>query len=117
MILTNPDFTLIKLKHFYQVLYNKLGIENKKTVFLFTDSHVAEEGFLELINNMLTSGMVPALYADDEKEGIIGQMRDEASKLGSVAFYSSSFIYLFVKLYSQIHSCFKVVIALLEDML
>jgi len=31
-------------------------------------------GFLELINNMLTSGMVPALFADDEKEGIIGQV-------------------------------------------
>ena len=31
-------------------------------------------GFLELINNMLTSGMVPALYPDDEKEAIIGQV-------------------------------------------
>ena len=29
-------------------------------------------GFLENINNMLTSGMVPALYPDDEKESIIG---------------------------------------------
>ena len=63
-------------------MYNKLGIENKKTVFLFTDSHVAEEGFLELINNMLTSGMVPALYADDEKDAILNQMRDEAGKNG-----------------------------------
>lgn len=40
-----------------KTLYLKLGIENKKTVFLFTDAHVAEEGFLELINNMLTSGL------------------------------------------------------------
>lgn len=39
-----------------KTLYLKLGIENKKMVFLFTDAHVAEEGFLELINNMLTSG-------------------------------------------------------------
>jgi len=31
-------------------------------------------GFLELVNNMLTSGMVPALFADDEKEAIIGQV-------------------------------------------
>lgn len=41
-----------------KTLYLKLGIENKKTVFLFTDAHVAEEGFLELINNMLTSGWI-----------------------------------------------------------
>lgn len=63
-------------------LYSKLGLENKKMVFLFTDAHVAQEGFLELINNMLTSGMVPALFADDEKESIIGQVRDEANKAG-----------------------------------
>lgn len=37
-------------------LYSKLGLENKMMIFLFTDAHVAEEGFLELINNMLTSG-------------------------------------------------------------
>lgn len=39
-----------------KTLYLKLGIENKKMMFLFTDGHVANEGFLELINNMLTSG-------------------------------------------------------------
>ncbi|KAG5280454.1 hypothetical protein AALO_G00060150 [Alosa alosa] len=65
-----------------KTLYLKLGIENKKTVFLFTDAHVAEEGFLELINNMLTSGMVPALFLDDEKESVLGQIRDEAMKMG-----------------------------------
>jgi len=31
-------------------------------------------GFLELINNMLTSGTVPALYNDEEKEQVIGQV-------------------------------------------
>ncbi|KAL8575827.1 Dynein heavy chain 10, axonemal [Nucella lapillus] len=65
-----------------KVLYNKLGMDNKKMVFLFTDQHVAEEGFLELINNMLTSGMVPALYPDDEKDDIIGQVRADAIKAG-----------------------------------
>ncbi|KAG9487630.1 hypothetical protein GDO78_007443, partial [Eleutherodactylus coqui] len=63
-------------------LYIKLGLENKKMIFLFTDAHVAEEGFLELINNMLTSGMVPALFPDDEKESILNQIRDEAGKHG-----------------------------------
>uniref|UniRef100_A0A1I8GN74 Dynein heavy chain 10, axonemal n=1 Tax=Macrostomum lignano TaxID=282301 RepID=A0A1I8GN74_9PLAT len=65
-----------------KTLYNKLGIENRKMVFLFGDQHVAEEGFLELINNMLTSGIVPALFGDDEKEGILSQIRAEAQSAG-----------------------------------
>ncbi|NXF29028.1 DYH10 protein, partial [Nyctibius bracteatus] len=63
-------------------LYQKLGIENKSIVFLFTDAHVAEESFLELINNMLTSGAVPALFPDDEKDTIFSQIGDEAIKAG-----------------------------------
>jgi dynein heavy chain len=52
-----------------------VGVENTAVVFMFTDAHVADEGFLELINNMLTSGMVPALFKEDEKEGMISQVR------------------------------------------
>jgi len=37
---------------------------------------------LELINNMLTTGAIPALFPDDEKEAIINSMRDEAGKAG-----------------------------------
>ncbi len=55
------------------VFAGMLGAENKKVMFLFTDGHVADEGFLELINNMLTSGMVPALYDDGEKDGLINR--------------------------------------------
>ncbi|XP_028911199.1 dynein heavy chain 10, axonemal isoform X3 [Ornithorhynchus anatinus] len=63
-------------------LYLKLGIENKTMIFLFTDAHVAEEGFLELINNMLTSGMVPALFQEDEKDSVLTQIEEEASRNG-----------------------------------
>jgi len=55
------------------VRYGMLGVDDKKVMFLFTDAHVADEGFLELINNMLTSGMVPALYDDSEKDGLINR--------------------------------------------
>jgi dynein heavy chain len=33
------------------------GAVGRRVAFLFTDSHVADEGFLELINNMLTAGV------------------------------------------------------------
>lgn len=51
-------------------------------VFLMTDSHVADEGFLELVNNMLTQGMVPALYDDGEKDACINSVRDEVAAAG-----------------------------------
>jgi dynein heavy chain, axonemal len=37
-------------------LYKQLGLS--EVLFLFTDAHVVEEGFLEFLNNMLTTGMV-----------------------------------------------------------
>ena len=38
---------------------NYHGIGPSPIVFLFTDAHVKDESFLEMVNNMLTSGMVP----------------------------------------------------------
>ncbi|XP_077995609.1 dynein axonemal heavy chain 10-like isoform X2 [Glandiceps talaboti] len=86
-----------------KILYNKLGLERKKMVFLFTDAHVAQEGFLELINNMLTSGMVPALYPDDEKEAIVGQIRDEAAKAGVGPARESIWQYYITKCANNLH--------------
>ena len=51
-------------------------------LFLFTDAHVIEEGFLELINNLLTIGMVPALFDEDEKKNMSDKIKDEAKKNG-----------------------------------
>jgi dynein heavy chain len=69
---------------FRENLKSLLGLcaSGKKMVFLFTDAHVVQESFLELINNLLTTGSVPALYADDEKEAALAPVKDEAAKLG-----------------------------------
>eukprot|EP00771_Trimastix_marina_P001232 gnl/Trimastix_PCT/2287.p1 GENE.gnl/Trimastix_PCT/2287~~gnl/Trimastix_PCT/2287.p1 ORF type:complete len:1636 (+),score=757.30 gnl/Trimastix_PCT/2287:1914-6821(+) len=59
-----------------------LGIEDKQCTFLFTDAHVVHTSFLEYINSMLTTGMVSALYTEQEKDEVINQIRDEVTKLG-----------------------------------
>lgn len=84
-------------------LYNVLGGENKKVMFLFTDAHVADEGFLELINNMLTSGMVPALYDDGEKDGMINSVRDEVANAGLVETKESCWRYFVEKCRNNLH--------------
>lgn len=45
-------------------------MDNKTTVFIFNDTQVVEEGFLEDINNVLSSGEVPNLYKPDEFEEV-----------------------------------------------
>jgi dynein heavy chain len=85
-----------------KTLYTQLG-EGKSVVFLFTDAHVVQENFLELINNMLTSGMVPALYEDDEKEAILNAVRDEATKLGYSPTKESIWSYFINKCNNHLH--------------
>ena len=73
-----PDFRE-DLKNLYRLL-----LEGPQ-VFLFTDAHVLEEGFLELINNILTIGMVPALFGEDEKDALFnGGIRDQFRKTGGI---------------------------------
>uniref|UniRef100_A0A8B9NN00 Dynein axonemal heavy chain 17 n=1 Tax=Accipiter nisus TaxID=211598 RepID=A0A8B9NN00_9AVES len=62
--------------------YIKAAVKNTPTVFLMTDSHVAEESFLVLINDFLASGEVPGLFQDDDLENIISAMRPQAKFLG-----------------------------------
>merc|ERR1719460_3557653 len=50
--------------------------------FLFMDCHVVDDGFLEYINNMLTVGMVPALFGDDEKEPLVQVCRSAGKQEG-----------------------------------
>lgn len=57
-------------------------MKNVPTVFLMTDSQVAEESFLVLINDFLASGEVPGLFQDDELENIINAMKPQVKFLG-----------------------------------
>jgi dynein heavy chain len=44
-------------------------------VFLFCDTQIKDESFLEDINNLLNSGEVPNLFPADEKAEICDKMR------------------------------------------
>ena len=63
-------------------LYTKAGLKSVGTVFLMTDAQVAEERFLVLINDMLASGEIPDLFADDEVDSIVATLRNEVKSIG-----------------------------------
>ena len=51
-------------------------------MFLFTDTQIVKESFLEDINNILNSGEVPNLFAFDEMEQIINDLRPVMRSMG-----------------------------------
>jgi dynein heavy chain, axonemal len=66
------------LKH----LLLQAGVEGRHMVFLFSDNHIVSESFLEDINNMLNSGDVPGMFAQDEKDRIAADLREWAFEHG-----------------------------------
>ena len=58
----------------------KAGGEGKHTVFLFSDSQIKDESFMEDISMILNTGDVPNLYAADEKAEVIEKMQGMARK-------------------------------------
>lgn len=56
-------------------ILHKTASSELHTTFLFTDSQVKEESFLEDISNLLNSGEVPNLFANDEKVEVCEKMR------------------------------------------
>ncbi len=63
-------------------MYRQAGLYRQTTLFLFSDTQVAEEAFLEDINNLLSSGEVPNLFKPDEFEEIRNSLVDQAKKEG-----------------------------------
>ncbi|CAM4600221.1 unnamed protein product [Caretta caretta] len=60
----------------------KAGLQRLPITFLFTDSQIKSESFLEDINNVLNSGDIPNLYAPDEQDQIMTTMKPIVQDLG-----------------------------------
>uniref|UniRef100_A0A8C9P5P1 Dynein axonemal heavy chain 2 n=1 Tax=Spermophilus dauricus TaxID=99837 RepID=A0A8C9P5P1_SPEDA len=84
-------------------LYRQAGIELKTTSFLFVDTQIADESFLEDINNILSSGEVPNLYKPDEFEEIQMQIIDQARAEQVPESSDSLFAYFIERVRNNLH--------------
>ncbi|KAM6325251.1 LOW QUALITY PROTEIN: dynein axonemal heavy chain 1 [Podargus strigoides] len=60
----------------------KAGLQSLPKTFLFVDTQIKDESFLEDINNLLNSGDVPNIYNPDDQEQIVMAMRPIVRELG-----------------------------------
>eukprot|EP01035_Chromulina_nebulosa_P017189 gene17189-22708_t len=61
-------------------IYKQCGQKGEKTTFLFTESDIKDEGFLEILNSILTTGEVSNLFPKDELIILASELRPLAMK-------------------------------------
>lgn len=74
-----------RVKEWYEdikKLLRKCGLEEETVQFLFNDTQIVFESFLEDINNLLNSGEIPNLFPLDEKINICDELADRARSVG-----------------------------------
>lgn len=62
----------------------RAGAYDEQICFLFSDSQIVKESFLEDINNVLNTGEVPNLFEPPDLEEIIGLVRPKAKEAGKI---------------------------------
>lgn len=79
------------------------GGEGKPTVFLFTDTQIINESFLEDINNILNAGEVPDLFPADEMAKIVDLVRARAKAEGKMETKDALFAYFVQQCRENLH--------------
>ena len=82
MIEITKNYRSIEFHDDLKALYTEAGCDNKKVTFLFNETQIKEESFLEDLNNILSSGVVPNLFGKDEYGAIFDGVRKDAIKAG-----------------------------------
>jgi dynein heavy chain, axonemal len=79
-ITLSKTYNMNSLMDDLRVLYKACGQQGLKTTFLFTESEIKDESFLEVINSILTTGEVPNLIPKDELMVMAAELRNIAIK-------------------------------------
>ena len=64
------NYGMVEWRENIKEILRESGGKGDITTFLFTDSQIKEEGFLEDINNILNTGEVPNIFPPDEKSDV-----------------------------------------------
>ena len=68
-------YTAVEWREDLKKILRKGAEGSSPAVFLFTDTQIKEESFLEDISNLLNTGEVPNMFPLDEKNEICSKMR------------------------------------------
>lgn len=77
--ISEKDILLVDQRNWIEELQRVMknaGLEQKDTVFLFSDTQITSESMVEDISNLLNNGEVPNLFPPEEKQKIIEEFNE-----------------------------------------
>ena len=80
-IVISGTYGLNDLKADLQSMHNEAGVKDEGVMFLFTDGQITNEKFVVFINDLLTSGEIAELYANEDKDAILQRRSQWGQKL------------------------------------
>jgi dynein heavy chain, axonemal len=77
----SKSYNMVEWRDDLKKVLMQAGKDGKPTVFLFSDTQIVKESFVEDINNILNNGEVPNLWESDERAMILDECNKAARKL------------------------------------
>ena len=97
------NYRIFEFREDLKNLYRLAGCTDKPTVFLFDETQIVSEVFLEDINNILTSGEVPNLYPKEELTTVLDAVRLDAKKAGAGETADQLYTFLIERVRKNLH--------------
>jgi dynein heavy chain len=91
------------LKGDLQIMYKKAGLKGEGISFIFTDMQIADERFLVFMNDLLSSGNIPGLFAPEDQDDIINNVRPAVKRAGLPDTRSSCWDYFINEVRTNLH--------------
>ncbi|CAG9862849.1 unnamed protein product [Phyllotreta striolata] len=102
-ITVNKNYRIVEFKEDMKVLYGLTGVALKPQSFIFADNQILDEGFLEIINNMLSSGEIANLYKPDEFEDVKSKLEPAIKKFNIQTTNESIYKFLIGRVRASLH--------------
>ena len=99
----SPTYGIADFKLDLLSLYTKVGLKSEQMVFLFTDQQIFQETVLVYFNNFLSSGIIPDLYSDEDKDIAINGIRAEVKAAGLLDTREACWSYFIDKVRHNLH--------------
>ena len=83
-IMISSTYGINDLKTDLQTMYNKAGLKDEGIMFLLTEGQITNERFLVFINYLLSSGEIADLFASEDKDTIVNNIRPAVKGAGII---------------------------------